>query len=88
MKTGSADERKLALAKELGADVTIDVEREDPVSAVRDANGGRLADVVVDVTAYAVEAVTQSINMAKRGGGDGSTHTDQPQPMGQQARTR
>jgi 2-desacetyl-2-hydroxyethyl bacteriochlorophyllide A dehydrogenase len=77
----TADEPKLALAKELGADVTVDVEREDPVSAVRDANGGKLADVVVDVTAYAVEAITQSINMAKRGGRVILAGTKGPKPV-------
>ncbi|MDO8616841.1 MAG: alcohol dehydrogenase catalytic domain-containing protein [Dehalococcoidia bacterium] len=63
-----ADEHKLALAKELGAHHAINVQRQDPVPAVREATDGRMADVVVDVTAYAVDAVNQAINLARRGG--------------------
>jgi threonine dehydrogenase-like Zn-dependent dehydrogenase len=64
----SADESRLALARELGAHHTVDVEAEDPVQAVRRLTDGRGADVVVDVTAYAVVAVTQAIDMAARSG--------------------
>jgi threonine dehydrogenase-like Zn-dependent dehydrogenase len=64
----SADERKLALAKEFGADETIDVGHEDIVTRVREISGGEMADVVVDVTPYATEAVTQAIDCARRGG--------------------
>jgi threonine dehydrogenase-like Zn-dependent dehydrogenase len=64
----AADEARLALARELGAHHTVNVEAEDPVEAVLRLTEGRGADVVVDVTAYAVEAVTQAIEMAARGG--------------------
>ncbi|HEY5638613.1 MAG TPA: zinc-binding dehydrogenase, partial [Dehalococcoidia bacterium] len=59
---------KLALAREFGADLTVDVEKEDVRSVVREATDGRGADVVIDVTAYATEAVTQAIDLARRGG--------------------
>jgi threonine dehydrogenase-like Zn-dependent dehydrogenase len=62
------DEPKLALARGFGADATIVADREDVRSAVREATGGRGADVVIDVTAYATEAVTQAIDIARRGG--------------------
>lgn len=64
----SADEAKLALARELGADVTVNVEVDDLGAAVRDATGGRLADVAIDVTAYATKAVTDAIDLTRRGG--------------------
>ena len=64
----AADERKLALARRFGAHYTINVETEDPVRRVREITDGRMADVVVDVTAYALEAVTQAVDMARRGG--------------------
>lgn len=64
----AADERKLALAREFGADLTVDVESEDLRGIVREATDGRGADVVIDVTAYATEAVTQAIDLARRGG--------------------
>lgn len=62
------DEHKLALAKELGADVSIDVEVEDPVERVRQATGGRGVDVVLDASSYSVEAVAQAVRMARKGG--------------------
>lgn len=64
----SRDEPKLALAREFGAHHTVDVEREDVVRAVREVTGGEMADVVIDVTAYSVEAVTQAVDLARRGG--------------------
>ena len=64
----SADEHKLALAREFGAHHTVDVERDDPVQRVREITDGALADIVVDVTPYANEAVTQAIDIARRGG--------------------
>jgi len=64
----SRDEHKLELARRFGADHTIDVEREDLVRRVREITDGQLADVVIDVTAYAVQAVTQAVDVARRGG--------------------
>src|SRR2546428_224159 len=49
----SRDARKLALARELGADHVIDVEREDARARVRELTGGRGAEVVIEVTANA-----------------------------------
>ncbi len=64
----AADERKLALARRFGAHHTINVEAEDPVGRVREITDGAMADVVVDVTAYALEAVSQAVDVARRGG--------------------
>ncbi len=64
---GAADAERLALARELGADLTVDVERADPVAVLRDATGG-LADVVVDVTAKAPAALGQAVALARPGG--------------------
>ena len=49
----AADARKLALAREFGADATIDVDAEDARRRVRELTGGRGADVVVEVTPIA-----------------------------------
>lgn len=62
------DDEKLALAREFGAHEAIDVERENAVKRVREITDNRMADVVVDVTSYAVDAVTQAIDLARRGG--------------------
>lgn len=64
----SRDERKFALAREFGAQHAIDVERENVVARVREITDGRMADVVVDVTAYAVQAVADAVDLARRGG--------------------
>jgi threonine dehydrogenase-like Zn-dependent dehydrogenase len=64
----SADEQKLALAKEFGAHHTIDVENEDIVQRVREITDGEMADIAIDVSAYATEPVTQAIDVVRRGG--------------------
>jgi len=61
------DAARLELARELGA-TTINVEDEDPVERVRELTGGKLADVVLDVSAGAVAPVLQAIDMVRRGG--------------------
>jgi threonine dehydrogenase-like Zn-dependent dehydrogenase len=75
------DAHKLALAREFGAQETIDIEQDDPVARVRAITGGAMADVVVDVTAYAVEAVTQAIDLAHRGGRVVLGGTKGPKPV-------
>jgi alcohol dehydrogenase len=64
---GPRDLPRLALARELGADVVVDVSRDDPVTALENA-AGRLADVVIDVTANAPTAFAQALALAGRDG--------------------
>ena len=64
---GARDAERLALASAFGADLAVDVARDDPVAALRAATGG-LADVVVDVTAKAPAAFGQAIDLARVGG--------------------
>ena len=63
-----SDDYKMALAKKLGADMTIDVTKEDPVAKVRDATKGDGVDVVVDTTPYSAQAFMQGMEMLKPGG--------------------
>lgn len=65
---GPRDHDRLELARSLGADLTVDVTDVDPVRALRDATGGGLADVVVDVTAKAPAALAQAVALARTGG--------------------
>jgi len=66
--TGLArDAEKLALARELGADHTIDVENEDARKRVRELTGGRGADVVVEVSANSAVPVAESLWYAALG---------------------
>ena len=62
------DEHKLALACDMGADIAINVDGEDPVERVLAATGGAGVDCVVDTTPYAVQAVNQAVRMVKPGG--------------------
>ncbi len=64
---GARDSVRLDVAKNFGADVTVDVDAADPVHALREATGG-LADVVVDVTAKAPAALGQAVRLARPGG--------------------
>jgi propanol-preferring alcohol dehydrogenase len=60
------DPKKLALAKQLGAEVLIDAREGNPVSAVRKALGGGAHGAVV--AAVATKAFEQSIGMLRPGG--------------------
>ncbi len=64
---GPHDDERLALAADFGADLAIDVATANPVDALQAATGG-LADIVVDVTAKAPEALAQAVNLARTGG--------------------
>ena len=64
----AADARRLELARQLGADVTVDVDAEDPVERVLALTGGRGADVVVDVSAHATEPLLQAVIWWRRAG--------------------
>lgn len=62
------DDHKLALARDLGANLTINVEQDDPVSMVMEATNGVGVDVVLDVSAYSVDPVVQAVRMVKKQG--------------------
>lgn len=64
----AADSNKLRIARELGADYTIDVQNENARERVAEITAGRGADVVVEVTSYATEPVSESLRYVKSGG--------------------
>jgi threonine dehydrogenase-like Zn-dependent dehydrogenase len=67
--TGLARDRpKLELARELGADHTIDVDHEDTVERVREITDGRLVDVVLELTPMAARPVTDALEAVRHGG--------------------
>jgi alcohol dehydrogenase len=63
----SSDSKRFQLAKEFGADYTIDIEKEDVVEKIRGLTDGSMADVVVDV-AGSTKAIQTSIDLVKNGG--------------------
>lgn len=64
---GAADAPRLEAARRFGADLAVDVRSDDPVAALRGATGG-LADVVVDVTAKAPDALGQALQLVRHAG--------------------
>ncbi len=64
--TGTRDSR-LAIGRELGADITVNVKNEDAVQIVKDATRGLGADYVVEC-AGSQEAIDMAIHMTNRGG--------------------
>ena len=64
---GPSDHSRLEVARRFGAELTVDVEEQDPVAALRHATGA-LADVVVDVTAKAPAAFAQAVGLVRVGG--------------------
>ncbi|HUB96521.1 MAG TPA: zinc-binding dehydrogenase [Stellaceae bacterium] len=67
--TGLArDERRLAVARELGADHAVVVDREDTVAAVTRLTGGRMADIVVDTSGGGPELMNPSVALLRKRG--------------------
>jgi threonine dehydrogenase-like Zn-dependent dehydrogenase len=64
----ASDARKLGLARELGADHTIDVQNEDANRRVKELTHGRGADVVIEVSANAPEPVADALHYVATGG--------------------
>ena len=62
------DARKLELAREFGADATINVEEEDTVTRVRELTGGDGVDVVLDLTPHALSPILHAIDAVRWGG--------------------
>ncbi len=64
--TGTRDSR-LEIGKKLGADFVINVRNEDPVKRVREINGGKGVDYVLECSA-AANAINEAVRMVNRGG--------------------
>ncbi|HVR78389.1 MAG TPA: alcohol dehydrogenase catalytic domain-containing protein [Acidimicrobiia bacterium] len=66
----SRDHARMEVAKELGADHVIDVQREDPLERIREITGGEGVDVVLDCTSRAGTApILLGVDALKRKGG-------------------
>jgi threonine dehydrogenase-like Zn-dependent dehydrogenase len=59
---------RLELARALGADVTVEADRSDVVTAVMEATGGRGVDVVIDLSPGATDPVVIGIEVAAKRG--------------------
>jgi threonine dehydrogenase-like Zn-dependent dehydrogenase len=66
----SKDAARLQVARELGADCTINVDAEDPLARIKEITGGKGVDVVLDCTAGAgTLPILLGIEALKRKGG-------------------
>jgi threonine dehydrogenase-like Zn-dependent dehydrogenase len=66
----SRDGARLKVAKALGADCVIDVEKEDPLARIMEVTGGKGVDVALDCTAGAGTApILLGVDALKRKGG-------------------
>jgi threonine dehydrogenase-like Zn-dependent dehydrogenase len=63
-----ADAKKLQLASSFGAHHTVDVQNEDAKRRIRELTNGRGADVVVDVSSYSTEPVSEALDYVTPGG--------------------
>ena len=63
----ACEQVRFTVARELGADTIINIEREDALAKVMELTGGRGADVVIE-TSGAGPAIAQAIQMAKKCG--------------------
>lgn len=63
----AADAERLALARDLGADATVDVEAEDPAARLAEVAPGGSADVVYECSGAGPAAATL-LGLARRGG--------------------
>jgi threonine dehydrogenase-like Zn-dependent dehydrogenase len=62
------DANKLALAREFGADHTINVEQENVVERVTEITDGAMADVVLELTPIAEQPITDAIEAVRHSG--------------------
>lgn len=63
----SVDEAKLSLAKKLGADVVVDIERGDPEEIIKDLTKGYGADVVLECSGSSAGAKLGLMLIRKKG---------------------
>lgn len=61
------DQIRFELAKTFGADEVVNIEKDDPVERVKEITGGRMADLVMDVTGNPKGAIT-AIDLVKKKG--------------------
>jgi threonine dehydrogenase-like Zn-dependent dehydrogenase len=64
----SKDRAKLELAREFGADHTVNVDEEDTVEKVRDLTGGQGVDVALDLTPMATQPIHDAIEAVRHSG--------------------
>ena len=62
------DQHRLALAKALGANHTVDIESQDLLESVAELTGGDMADLVIDCASGGPESVQSALALARKRG--------------------
>jgi threonine dehydrogenase-like Zn-dependent dehydrogenase len=62
------DQRRLALARKLGADDTIDIDNSDLLETIADLTGGGMADLVLDCASGGTETIVSALQLARKAG--------------------
>lgn len=62
------DQRRLAMARQLGAHHTIDIQNQDLLETVADITGGEFADLVIDCASGGTDTVVSAIQLARKQG--------------------
>ena len=57
---------RLEVSKKMRATHTVQVDREDPVAAVREATGGKMADLVLEVVGHQTETIGLCMKLVRR----------------------
>ena len=66
--SNATDECRMALAREMGAHHTVDIERVDLLETVAEITGGRMADLVIDCASGGTASVTSAVQLARKRG--------------------
>lgn len=64
----SADGPRLALARELGAHYTVDIEQQDLLQSVADYTGGLMADLVIDCASGGPATILSALQVVRKAG--------------------
>jgi L-iditol 2-dehydrogenase len=63
----AGEKMRFKIAKELGTDHIINVEKENPVEKVRELTGGKGADIIIEASG-SLQAISQSVEMVRTSG--------------------
>jgi threonine dehydrogenase-like Zn-dependent dehydrogenase len=66
--SNATDQHRLALAKTLGADHTIDIDSQDLLETVAAITGGDMADLVIDCASGGTDSVKTALQLARKRG--------------------
>jgi len=61
------DQERFKMAKRLGADYVVNVDKEDPIQLIKEVTNGEMADIAFDCSG-SIDAMSSSVDMVRKGG--------------------